>query len=139
MQTKTHFDHSYTFVWSSMKKPNENQVDVIVSNVVLWPKYINANGKRCCCIIVWVEDNIKPLSFHLYIYSNLSFLLNSSISRWFLNTFSDLSTTATKEVKKNQIVFLSLKMKHAKKNFNCLLYHSFSLRIYLLFLPLFNL
>ena len=57
------------------------------------------------CVSVCVRNGrwySKPFPL-LFRDQNLSFL-NSSISRWLLNTFLDLSTT-TEEVKKNEIVF----------------------------------
>ena len=114
--------HSHTFVWCSMKE-TKWKLKFIVSNVVLWPKYINANGKRCGCRFR-VEDK-TPFFFHLYIYSNLSFL-NSSISRWFLNTFFDLSTNQPrKKSRRTKSFFSPLRWSMQKRTFNCLLYHSF--------------
>ena len=126
--------HSHTFVWCSMKE-TKWKLKFIVSNVVLWPKYINANGKRCGCRFR-VEDK-TPFFFHLYIYSNLSFL-NSSISRWFLNTFFDLSTNQPrKKSRRTKSFFSPLRWSMQKRTFNCLLYHSFFSSLF--FLPLFNL
>ena len=98
----------------------------IVSSVVLWAKYINANGYRCSCGTK-AQDTTKRTPFSLLGTQTLSFL-NSSISRWFLNTFSDLSTTTRKKSRRTKSFFSPLRYS-MQKDFNCLLDHSFSMCI----------
>ena len=119
----------------SMKEPNGTE-NAIVSSVVLWAKYINANGYRCCCGTKTLDTTKKNPLFSLLGTQTLSFL-NSSISRWFLNTFFDLSTTRKKS-RRTKSFFSPLRYS-MQKDFNCLLDHSFFHVYIFFFLPLFNL
>ena len=81
--------------------------------------------EKMLCSVLETVDNQKPFLF-IFRHSNLSFL-NSSISRWLLNTFLDLSTT-TKKSRRTKSFFSPLRWS-MQKDFNCLLYHSFSMYI----------
>ena len=111
---------------------------VIVSNVVLWAKYIIAKRKKDVAV-EHKRDGIypqNPFFPHLQRLSNVSFL-NSSISRWLLNTFCDLSTTTKKSRRTKS--FFSPQDEACKKTLTVSSIILFSICISFYFQPLFNL